>query len=318
MIDINKEVLAAEKRIRPYIRKTPLDYSFYLSKTADSQIFLKFENLQHTGSFKVRGAVNKMLCLTSSEKIAGVTAASTGNHGLAVAYAASKLGIKACIYLPETASAQKVQILKNYDVEINYYGNDCGETESHARAEAQRYNRTYISPYNDEKVIGGQGTIGVEILAQMKSVDTVMVSVGGGGLISGIAGYLKNTKPSVKMLACQPQNSAVMYESLKAGHIVDLHSDTTLSDGTAGGVDKETITFEPCRRYIDDWVLVDENEIRRAIRLIFEHHRQVIEGAAAVAVASFIKIRNRLKGKNVALVICGGNIDLSIFKEIAL
>jgi threonine dehydratase len=316
MIDIKQEVLLAEKQIRPYIRKTPLDYSFYLSKLANCRVFLKLENIQHTGSFKARGAINKLIDLRPSQKKAGVVVASTGNHGLAVAHALSLLNISGTIVLPENASPQKVQMLRNYDIEMKYYGTDCGDTETYARAEAHRHGKVYVSPYNDAKIIGGQGTIGYELFTQLAAVNVIMVSVGGGGLIAGIAGYIKAIRNDITIIGCLPQNSPVMYESIKTGHIVDLPTSPTLSDGTAGGIENEAITFEPCRKYVDDWVLVDENEIRQGIRLVFEQHRQVIEGAAGVVVAAFLKTKETLKSKNVALVICGGNIELNTFKDI--
>ena len=316
MINISKEVLAAEGRIRPFIRETPLNYSFFLSKLGNCEAYLKLENLQHTGSFKARGALNKLFSLSAPERRAGVVAASTGNHGLAVAYGASKLGINGTIFLPENASPQKVQALRNYKIEIRFYGNDCEATESHARAEARKTGQIYLSPYNDPKVVGGQGTIAVEILRQCESVDSIMVSVGGGGLISGIAGYVKDLRGDIEIIGCLPENSPVMYDSVRAGRIVDSAVSPTLSDGTAGGIEAGAITFEPCRRYIDDWVLVSENEIRDGMKLVFEHERFVIEGAAGVVVASFVKIRKKLKGRNVALVMCGGNIDTEKFKQL--
>jgi threonine dehydratase len=315
MIGIREEVLAAEKRIRPYIRETPVDYSFYLSRTADCRAYLKLENLQHTGSFKVRGAINKLLSLERGQRQAGVIAASTGNHGLAVAYGASMLGMPGTIILPENASPQKVSELRRYDLEIAFFGTDCEQAETRARAEAEKTGRIYLSPYNDPLVLGGQGTIALELVHQLASFDCIVVSVGGGGLISGIAGYIKEAGEDVEVIGCVPKNSPAMYDAIKAGHIVDSPMLPTLSDGTAGGIEAGSITFEPCRKYVDDWVLVTEDEIREAIKLIFEEHRYVIEGAAGVAVASFLKLRDRLAGKNVVLVICGGNIELATFKE---
>jgi threonine dehydratase len=316
MINISKEVLAAEARIRPFIRETALHHTVFQSKLANCEAYLKLENLQHTGSFKARGALNKLLSLSSAERRAGVMAASTGNHGLAVAYGATQLGVNGTIFLPENASPQKVQALHNYDVEIRFYGNDCETTEKWARAEAEKTGQIYVSPYNDPKVVGGQGTIGIEILRQCESVDSIMVSVGGGGLISGIAGYIKALRSDIEIIGCLPQNSPVMYDSVHAGRIVDSVIIPTLSDGTAGGIEAGAITFEPCRRYVDDWVLVSENEIRDGIKLVFEHERFVIEGAAGVVVASFLKVKEKLKGRNVVLVICGGNLDIEKFKQL--
>jgi threonine dehydratase len=315
MIGIRDEVLAAEKRIRPYIRETPVDYSSYLSRATDCRAYLKLENLQHTGSFKARGAINKLLSLEPGQREAGVIAASTGNHGLAVAYGASMLGMHGTIFLPENTSPQKVKMLRNYEVEIVFFGTDCEEAEIHARTEAGKSGRVYISPYNDPHVLGGQGTIAVELLRQLAPIDCIMVSVGGGGLIAGIAGYLKEAGREAEVIGCLPKNSPAMFDSIKAGKIVDSPILPTLSDGTAGGIEADSITFEPCRRYVDEWLLVTEDEIREGIKLIFQEHRYVIEGAAGVVVASFLKLRDRLAEKNVVLVICGGNIEGAKFRE---
>jgi len=313
MFDIDKEVRSAEKRIRPFIRKTPLEYSFYLSKATGCRVFLKLENLQHTGSFKARGAFSKITSLDRQERKSGVIAASTGNHALAVAYGLRRLGIEGCIFLPENASPRKIKMLRNYNVDLQFYGRDCGDTESYARDNANKQGRVYISPYNDRRVIGGQGTIAVELMQQISDVDCVMASVGGGGLISGIAGYLKEKKGGIEIIGCLPQNSPAMYDSVNTGYRVSSQILPTLSDGTAGGIEEGAITLDPCRHYVDDWVLVDEVEIQESMRIIFEQHRYVIEGAAGVVVAAFLKIREKLKGKKVALIICGGNIDTGKF-----
>lgn len=316
MFDIHKHVTAAEKRIRPYIRQTPLEYAFDLSNHFGCRVFLKLENLQHTGSFKARGALNKLMSLDRVEREAGVVTASTGNHGLAVAHGLKHLGIQGCIYLPENASPQKIRMLRRYAIDLRHSGTDCEETESHAREKARKQGRVYISPYNDPLIIGGQGTIALELMRQIKDVDCVMASVGGGGLISGIAGTLKEIKGDVEIIGCLPENSPAMLDAVRAGRVVASRIQPTLSDGTAGGIEENAITLAPCRRYVDEWVQVDENEIRQALKMIFEQHRYVIEGAAGVVVAAFLKVRKRLKGKNVVLVICGGNIDVVKFKEL--
>ncbi|MFC1828773.1 threonine/serine dehydratase [Thermodesulfobacteriota bacterium] len=316
MINVREEVLAAEKRIRPYIRETPLDYSSHLSEVADCRAFLKLENLQHTGSFKTRGAVNKILSLSPSERENGVVAASTGNHGLAVAYGLSSLGLAGTIFLPENTSPQKIEMLRRYNIDIQFHGKDCVDTEKYAKARARDSGQCYISPYNDRHVVGGQGTVALELLNQMVSVDCIMISVGGGGLIGGIGGYVKEMERGVEIVGCLPQNSPVMFESVRADEIVDIETLPTLSDGTAGGIEPGSITFDLCRRVIDDWVLVNEDEIREGIKLIFEKQGYVIEGAAGVVVAAFMKMRERFSGKNVALVMCGGNIDTQTFEEL--
>jgi len=313
-MDVKKEVLAAEKRIRKYIRETPLEYSPYLSDLCKCNVYLKLENLQLTGSFKARGAMNKVLSLTKKQR--GVITASTGNHALGVANALKTLNCKGTIYLPKNSSKSKINALKYYSVNLKFYGTDCDDTEAYARRIANKNNQVYISPYNDRKIIGGQGTIGVELKNQLKNIDYVFASIGGGGLISGIGGYLKLVDKKIKVIGCLPRNSPVMYESIKAGKIIDMKTKPTLSDGTAGGIEHGSITFELCKKFVDDYILVNENEIKKAMKLILGKHHLVIEGAAGVTVASLIKEKNKFKNKNIVLVICGGNITLDKLKDI--
>jgi len=315
-MDVKKEVLAAEKRIRKYIRETPLEYSPYLSDLCKCNVYLKLENLQLTGSFKARGAMNKVLSLTKKQRERGVITASTGNHALGVANALKTLNCKGTIYLPKNSSKSKINALKYYSVNLKFYGTDCDDTEAYARRIANKNNQVYISPYNDRKIIGGQGTIGVELKNQLKKIDYVFASIGGGGLISGIGGYLKLVDKKIKVIGCLPRNSPVMYESIKAGKIIDMKTKPTLSDGTAGGIEHGSITFELCKKFVDDYILVNENEIKKAIKLILGKHHLVIEGAAGVTVASLIKEKNKFKNKNIVLVICGGNITLDKLKDI--
>lgn len=313
LMNVKKEVLEAEKRIRTYIRETPLEFSPYLSKMGNSNVYLKMENIQLTGSFKARGAMNKILSLPKGTEI---TTASSGNHGLAVAYALSKLGGTGTIYLPTTTAPVKIERLRNYDIPLEFYGTDSVEAEILAKEIADRDNKVFISPYNDLEIIGGQGTIGIELTRQLAKIDVVFVTIGGGGLISGIAGYLKDLNPSVEIVGCLPLNSAVMYESIKAAKIIDLESKPTLSDGSAGGIEPNAITFELCQRYVDHYILVNEEEIAHAILLMLEKHHMVVEGAAGVTVAAYLKEKDRFEGENVVLIICGGNIGFRQLKEI--
>jgi threonine dehydratase len=316
-INIQQEALEAEQRIRPYVRETPVEFSSYMSKLGDCKVYLKLENIQLSGSFKFRGAVNKLLSLSQKERDKGVVTASSGNHGCAFAHACQILGLNGTVYLPSYASPAKIEAIRQYDVDLQFYGDDCGqETEVYARNIAVETGRIYISPYNDPKVIGGQGTIGIELERQLKQIDSVFVCVGGGGLIGGIAGYLKANNKNIEILGCQPKNSAVMYESIKAGQILEMTSQPTLSDGSAGGIEPEAITFEICRDYVDDYILVSEEEIRDAILFVLEKHHMIIEGAAAVAVASFLKRKHQSAGKHVVLVISGAKISLEILKKI--
>lgn len=316
MIDIPQLSLDAEKRIRPYIRKTPLEPSIDLGSANSGSVFLKLESVQHTGSFKVRGAVNRMMSMDNHEKKTGIVTASSGNHGLATAFGQKRLGIDGTIVLPVNASPLKVAMLESQGAVIELHGSDCDVTEAYARKQAQTSGRTYISPYNDPFIVGGQGTLGLEILGQLPRVDSIFVSVGGGGLISGIAGVVKAFNKQTRIVGCLPENSPAMAASVQAGRIVEAPSRQTLSDGTAGGIEPGSITFEPCRTLMDEWVLVSEAEIADAMRRVFDQHRLVIEGAAGVAVAAFLKTATQLTGQTVVLVICGGNIDAGLFKTL--
>ena len=309
-LDIAAAVRAAEERIRPYIRETPLERSVRLEELSNRATFVKLENLQHTGSFKVRGALSALLALGERAE-QGVIAASTGNHGAAVAFAARRVGAPAIVYVPEGASATKVQAIRRLGATVRLHGSDPVEAELRAREVAERDNLAYISPYNDAAVIGGQGTLGVEIDRQLDDFDTVFVSVGGGGLISGVAGYLSEVRGGVRIVGCSAQHSAVMDASVRSGRILDLPSLPTLSDGTAGGVERESITFESCRLLVDDWVTVSEEEIAAAMLDFIDAHHLLIEGAAGVALAAYLKAAERLDVGRAVVVVCGGNVSLA-------
>ncbi len=314
-MNVVNEVLAAEKRIRPHIRETILDYSPYYSQLARANIYFKLENLQHTGSFKVRGAMNKVLSLTQTERNRGVVTASTGNHGAATAFSLGKFDAAGIVFVPQDASSGKVQAIERLGAEVRYHGDDGAVTEAHARQYARDNRLTYISPYNDPQVIGGQGTIAVELAKQLDQIDMVFVALGGGGLVCGIAGYLKSIQPQAKIIGCSPANSQVMIESVRAGQILDLPSLPTLSDGTAGGVEPDSITFDLCRDLVDDYETVTEAEIKENLRQYLQVHHILIEGSAAVALAGCLKQGDRLAGKNVVVILCGANISLETLKE---
>ncbi len=315
-MNVYEEVLQAEQRIRSYVRETPLEYSLALSEMSHAEVFLKLENLQHTGSFKVRGAMNKLLSLTSEEKARGVVTASTGNHGAATAFGLRALNLTGTIFVPENAAPTKVAAIKRYGARIEKHGVDCLETELYAQGYAREQGLTYISPYNDPQVIGGQGTIGVELMRQAEKIDAVFVSVGGGGLISGLAGYLKQTLPNVKVIGCLPENSPEMALAVQAGHHVQIEPKATLSDGTAGGFEPGAITFALCQQQVDEYILVSEAEIAAALRLVLETHHQLIEGSAGVAIAGFQKRHQQYNGQNVVIVLCGANISLATLKQV--
>ena len=316
MIDFPTEVIKAYHRSKSYIRKTPLEHSPYLSNLIDGNVYLKLDNIQKTGSFKFRGAVSKMTSISATEKEKGVVTASTGNHGAACSLAMSLLGIDGKIVVPTIVHKNKVNNILNLGGKVEYHGDDCLIAEERAQEISKTTGATYISPYNDPAIICGQGTMGYEIDQDLKNIDSVFVSVGGGGLISGVGGYLKSVQKNVKMVAVSPKNSCVMYESIKAEKQLDLPSDPTLSDGTAGGVEMGSITFELCQRIIDEFILVTEDEIADGIRIGVEKHHQLIEGAAGAAIAGFMKQKDKLNGQTVVIVMCGGNISSEVLKSI--
>ncbi|MBW2018000.1 MAG: threonine/serine dehydratase [Deltaproteobacteria bacterium] len=315
-IDIKQEVLEAEARIRSHIRETPIEYSPYLSRIGNCNAYLKLENCQITGSFKLRGALNKYLSLSPEKRNRGIITASSGNHGAAIAYVLQKFMGTGVIFLPENASRAKLGALQMAGAEIAQHGNDCVMAEKAARDEAQRSGKSFISPYNDPKIIGGQGTIALELKDQLKKIDTMLIPVGGGGLISGLAGYMKETSGGIEIIGCQPENSPVMAESVKEGKILDMESKPTISDGTAGGLEPDSITFEMCRKYVDDFLLVSEEEIRSAIRLMIEKHQILVEGAAALSIASLIKAKRRFQKREVVLLVTGKKISLDLLRSL--
>jgi len=325
-MNLTKTIQQAEARIRPHIRQTILEYSPYFSHFDDpdhpNNVYFKCENLQHTGSFKVRGALNKILALHEEEsENAGIVTASTGNHGAATAFALQKLSKSGIVFVPENAAPTKVQAIQRWGAEVRHFGADPVLAEQQARDYAQLNKLTYISPYNDLRVLSGQGTIAVELERQFEQeqlgqLDAVFVTTGGGGLISGIAGYLKAEMPHVEVIGCSPENSQVMVQSVAAGEILDLPSLPTLSDGTAGGVEADSITFGPCSQLVDRYVTVTEEEIAESLRTFMATHHMMIEGAAAMTLAAYRKERHQFKDQNVVVVLCGANIGLDVLKEI--
>ena len=307
--DVADSARRAAVRIAELVRETPLDYSPKLSEETGAEVWLKLENLQHTGSFKLRGATNRMMMLTPEQQAAGCVAASSGNHGAAVAYAMNKLGVTGVIFVPEQTSPTKVDAIRSYGGDVRFFGTDGLDTELHAREYAEQNGMFYLSPYNDEEVMAGQGSCGVEIVAQLPDVDDVFIAIGGGGLISGVGSVLRQHNKDVRVIGCQPSASAVMTRSVEAGEILDLPSGPTLSDGTAGGIEPGAITFALCRDIVDDYVLVDEAQISAAMCLYMDSQHQMIEGAAGVAIAGMLAKKAELAGRKVVILVCGANIS---------
>jgi threonine dehydratase len=298
----------AESRIRPFVELTPLQRSQAFSDATGADVYFKLENLQTTGSFKLRGATNRLLTLSDEQRAAGCVAASSGNHGAAVACAMQRLDVRGVIFVPEQTSSAKVEKIRAYGGEVQFFGTDGLDTEQHARSWAEQNGMTYLSPYNDEQVVAGQGSCGVEIVEQLNNVDAAFVAVGGGGLIAGVASVLKAHRQGIRVIGCQPAASPVMARSVEAGQILDLPSDPTLSDGTAGGIEAEAITFPLNQALVDEFVLVDEEHIATAMREYMSAEEQVVEGAAGVAIAGFLQKSHQYQGQTVVIIICGGNI----------
>ena len=308
-------ILSATARLEGRVVRTPLHRSAPLSERLGQEIVLKLENLQHTGSFKARGACNRMLSLDTRSREAGIMAASSGNHGAAVAWCASEAGMSSTIFVPEGASQAKVEKIRGFGAQVVFQGTDGLDTEIFARGEAEKRGATYISPYNDEAVVAGQATVGVELLEQDPQVDAVFIAVGGGGLIGGVGAWLKARAPHVRVIGAVPANSPVMAESIRAGRILELESRPTLSDGTAGGIEEESVTFDLCRSVVDYWAIIPEDEIAAVLREFIGAHDMVIEGAAAVAVAAALRLAPSLGSRRAAVVICGGNIAPQVLTD---
>ena len=311
---MKQRVERALGRIAPYIGRTECRQAVTLSEIVGGEVFLKLENFQDSGSFKLRGMVNKILSLSEADSQKLLIAASTGNHGAAFAYALELFGLKGKLFMPKTSAAVKIEKMRSTGVPFELVGDDCIEAEAHAAAFARDNGCVWISPYNDPEVVNGQGTIAVELVEQLGTIDTVVAPVGGGGLISGIAAYLKAVDPLIEVIGCQPVNSCVMYESIKAGEIVDIESLPTVSDGTAGGIEKGSVTFDLCRRLVDDFILLEEAEIIAAMRFIDQEEGLMIEGAAALPVAAMLRDRTRFAGRRTVLIVSGGRVDRSTFE----
>ena len=315
--DLAWEVIQAEKRIQGRVRQTYLQRSAFLSEQTGAEVYLKLECLQYTGSFKLRGAMNKLLSLTPEERRAGAVTASTGNHGMAVTHCLQELDMTGTIFVPQTVSEDKKQAMAKMGPEVIVSGTDNCQAQAAARAYAQEHGMIFVAPYNDFQVVAGQGTIGVEVSRQLDRADAIFVCLGGGGLISGVAGVMKTIWPDVEMVGCSPANSAGMIESINAGKIVEIKIKRTLSDGSAGGsIVPGSITFDFCRHLVDRFEKVSEDEIRENLKLFIDKHHLLIEGSAAVPVTTLLRSGKVYQGKTVVIVICGSNINPKTLKSV--
>jgi threonine dehydratase len=306
-------VYRARNVLKDVIRKTDVIYAPKLCEGAN--LYLKTENLQLTGSFKVRGAYYKMSCLTDEEKARGVVACSAGNHAQGVALAAQKSGIKAVICLPDGAPISKVEATKSYGAEVCLVEGVYDDAYQKALKLREEKGYTFIHPFNDEQVIAGQGTIALELAEQLPDLDAVLVPIGGGGLISGIAYAIKTINPKVKVYGVQAKGAPSMKNAVEHGELEELPSVSTIADGIAVKKPGE-LTYELCSKYVDEIVTVSDDEISAAILALMEQHKLVTEGAGAVSVAAAMFNKVDLKGKKAVCVLSGGNIDVTILSRV--
>ena len=315
-IDLADSVKRAHKRIRPDIRRTPLEGLDILDRRTGAKLHFKWENVQITGSFKLRGALNKLRSLMPKERKAGVVSASTGNHGLAIGHASRLEGVDLVLFLPQTVAEVKRKKIEALGVNLRFFGDDCEKTEVHARGFAEESGRIYVSPYNDFDIVAGQGTVAIEVLEDLPEVEDIVVPVGGGGLIAGIGAYAKSVNPAIRIVGVEPKTSAFMKTSIEAGRLVAFDEKPTFADALAGGIEAGSITFSLCRKYVDDWVVVEEEAIVEAMAAIHDAAGRIVEGAGAVALAGVLTNRGRFSGRNVVCVVSGGNIDPERFRAI--
>ena len=304
-----EEVKQAYERIRPYIRKTPLEQSFYLGDEIRNYFF-KLESCQRAKSFKIRGALNKMMTLTDEEKQKGVATISSGNHGSSVSYAASLLGIEnAKIIVPETTPKSKVDKIKYFGAEVMLMGKNYDEAHARGMAYIEEHGMTYIDAYYDDpKIYGGQGTIAIELLEQNPDLDTIVVPIGGGGLITGIAVAAKAIKPSIRIVGVQTEACPAMIKSYEDGVFYEGYPcEDSLCDSLIGGIG--ALSYAMAKDYVDDFIAVSEETIAKAVSFMAREEKYIVEAGSCTTVAAVMDYRERIGGRNIALVLSGGNID---------
>ena len=301
------DFMEARERLNTVITKTKLIYSNIFSNETGNDVYIKPENLQRTGAFKIRGAYNKIAKLTEEEKKRGVIAASAGNHAQGVALAAQKLGIKAVIVMPKHTPLIKVEATKRYGADVILTGEVYDEAYEYAKKLQEKEGYTFVHPFDDEDVIEGQGTIALEVLDELPNADIILVPIGGGGLISGIASAAKLKNPLIKIIGVEPEGAASALEARKNKHIVELAEANTIADGTAVKKIGE-ITFDYIEKYVDDIVTVSDYELMAAFLILVEKHKIVAENSGILSVAGLKKLN--VKGKKIISIISGGNIDV--------
>ena len=311
------DILAARERIAHVVETTPMERSRHLSEIAGQPVFLKTENLQRTGSYKIRGALNRLAQLTPEERERGVVASSAGNHAQGVALAARELGIKATIFMPNGAALPKLQATRNYGADVVLHGDTFDETNAAAKAFVESTGATFIPPFDHADVVAGQATVGLEILEQVPDVRTVIVSIGGGGLISGIAASLALAAPDrdIRVIGVQARNAAPFPVSLAAGQVTEVALGPTIADGIAVARPGD-LTFEIIRRTVDSVVTVTDDDIARALVVLLERAKLVVEPAGAAGVAALLEGGLTLDDGPVVVVLSGGNIDPMVMERV--
>lgn len=311
-----EDIEAARERIKPYISVSPCSYSELFSQRFGCKTYLKLENLHLTGSFKERGACNKLLQMTPGQREQGVIAASAGNHAQAVALYATKFGIDSKIVMPEGTPLVKVTRTKNFGGKVVLEGANFDEAYAHACRLGEEEGRHFIHPFDDVEIIAGQGTLGLELLEQNPYLDTVLVPIGGGGMASGVAVAIKETNPKIRVIGLEAEVLPSMKASIEAGRVVEMPSATTLCDGIAVRQVGE-LTLRTLSKYLDDIITVSEEEVAGAILEILETEKMIAEGAAATTIAALAAGKvHGVQGKRVCAVICGGNIDVNVLARI--
>jgi threonine dehydratase len=305
MIEL-EDIRRAAVRLEGHLMNTPCVESRTISQIAGAQVFLKFENLQFTASFKERGACNKLAQLTREESARGVVAMSAGNHAQGVAYHAQRLGLKAVIVMPRFTPGVKVERTRGFGAEVVLHGDTLDEARSHALALAEKDKLVFVHPYDDEAIVAGQGTVGLEMLEQVPGLDTLVIAVGGGGLIAGIATAAKALNPAIEVVGVQTVRFPGMVNAIKGTQ--HPQGASTIAEGIAVGTPGK-IPSEIIRKRVDDLVLVDEGDIEQAIVMLLEIEKTLVEGAGAAGLAALLKYPERFRGRKVGLVLCGGNID---------
>ncbi len=311
-----RDIYLARARIATIAHKTPLISSPALSELTGNEITLKLECLQETGSFKPRGAANKILSLEPGAQQRGVVTMSSGNHGRALAYVARRLGLRAVVCLYETVPANKRDATRKLRAEVVVKGSTYEEAMEEAYRLVEKDGLEMIHPYDDPIVIAGQGTIGLELLEEFPDLDTVVVPLSGGGLLGGIAFTLKSVDPKIHVVGVMMEHGPAMVESLRAGRLVEIVEEPILADALAGGIIPNKYTFELLQKTIDETVLVSEQEIAAAMAFALEHHHLVVEGSGAVGIAALMSRKLQHLGKRVAVVISGANVDMAILMRV--